>query len=173
MTVDQWQPSEKIPDTAEIVALTENSECKDERFGVVEDQAYPMGQRNGKYRALILVSCGSGAYNFSSAAYVGEWSEGQSWQFKPAEFDIAPGWSGEGRMPLLVNADWDAENQTLGSYAKGRGLGDCGNAERYIWDGDIFRLIEASGMTECRGGYEWITTWRANFERAETETASN
>ena len=27
----------------------------------------------------------------------------------------------------------------------------------------MFRLIDASAMPECRGAYEWITTWRAKY----------
>jgi len=171
IAVDQWKASERIPDTTEIVELAESSKCKDERFGVVEDQAFAMGERAGTYRALVLISCGSGAYNFASSAYIGEYQNGENgagkWNFSLAKFDSPPGWGGEGPTPLLVNADWDGQDQILSSYAKGRGLGDCGNAERYVWDGTMFRLVEASGMTECRGGYEWITTWRANYSKSE------
>lgn len=175
--VDQWGNADRVPDTAEIVELVENSSCKDERFGVVEDQAYAMGERGGNYRALVLISCGSGAYNFSSAAYVGEYrsdgiAEDRKWSFQPAKFDIPPAWGGDGRAPLLVNASWEGKDQVLSSFAKGRGLGDCGNSESYVWDGSMFRLIEATSMTECRGGYEWITTWRAQYAKSE-ETASS
>ncbi len=170
-SVDQWDKSNLTPETDEIVALVEGSECKDARYGVTEDQAYPMGKRDGKYRALILISCGSGAYNFSSAAYIGEYVEAggdtRGWTFEPARFDMAPGWGGDGGTPLLVNAYWDETDQILGSYAKGRGLGDCGSSESYVWDGKIFRLIEASSMNECRGAYQWITTWRASYHKVE------
>ncbi|MEH6756080.1 MAG: DUF1176 domain-containing protein [Parasphingorhabdus sp.] len=170
ISVKQWETAKRIPATTEIVDLVENSVCKDERFGVVEDQIYPMGKKDGRHRALVLISCGSGAYNFSSAPYIGEIKgnekDGASWAFRPATFDLQPGWGGEGRAPLLVNAHWDAENQILSSHAKGRGLGDCGSAESFVWDGEQFRLIEASSMEECRGAYEWITTWRAKYQKA-------
>lgn len=168
---EQWAPAKRIPGTTEIVDLVENSVCKNDRFGVVEDQIYPLGQKDDRYRALVLISCGSGAYNFSSTAYIGEIKgdekNGASWTFRPATYDLQPRWGGEGRPPLLVNAHWDGERQILSSYAKGRGLGDCGNAEKFIWDGQQFRLIEASAMPECRGAYEWITTWRAKYGKAE------
>ncbi|QJB70404.1 DUF1176 domain-containing protein [Parasphingorhabdus halotolerans] len=175
ITVDQWEASKLIPETGEIVSLVENSACKNERYGVVEDQVFPMGKRGNKNRALVLISCGSGAYNFSSAVYIGEYispakgggKTATGWQFKLAKFDKPPSWGGDGGPPLLVNADWDETNQLLGSYAKGRGLGDCGTAERFVWDGEQFRLVEASQMNECRGGYEWITTWRANYQKRE------
>ncbi len=171
VVVDQWAPAKRIPATTEIVDLVENSPCKDERFGVVEDQIFPLGQKDGRYRALILMSCGSGAYNFSSAAYIGEIKgdekEGASWAFRPATYDLQPAWGGEDRPPLLVNAHWEENRQILSSLAKGRGIGDCGNAESFVWDGEQFRLIEASGMQECRGAYKWITTWRAKYQKAE------
>ncbi len=175
--VDQWDDADRVPDTAELVALAENSECKNERFGVVEDQAFAMGARAEIYRALVLISCGSGAYNFSSTAFIGEYRDGEDgtgkWTFEPAKFDIPPVWDGDGRTPLLVNASWEGKDQILSSYAKGRGLGDCGNSESYVWDGQIFRLIEVTGMTECRGGYEWITTWRAKYAPVEETAAVN
>jgi len=52
----------------------------------------------------------------------------------------------------------------LNSYNKGRGLGDCGNAETYVWDGATFRLVQAYAMSECRGSTEWLTIWRAKVE---------
>ncbi|MEW4466348.1 DUF1176 domain-containing protein [Parasphingorhabdus sp. JC815] len=171
IVIDQWAPANRIPATIEIVDLIENSVCKDERFGVVEDQIYPMGQKGDRYRALVLISCGSGAYNVSSTAYIGEIKgdekDGATWAFRPATYDLQPGWGAKGRPPLLVNPDWDEEHQILSSYAKGRGLGDCGSAERYIWDGQLFRLIEASAMRECRGAYEWITIWRAKYQNGK------
>lgn len=171
ISVEQWTAAKRIPATTEIVDLVENSICKDERFGVVEDQIFPMGQKDDRYRALILMSCGSGAYNFSSTAYIGEIrgdeKDGASWAFRPATYDLQPGWGKEDGPPLLVNAQWDEERQILSSYAKGRGLGDCGKAERFVWSGEQFHLIEASGMQECRGASEWITTWRAKYQANE------
>jgi len=176
ITVDRWDAAERVPETSAIIALVEDSRCKDERYGLVEDQVYPLGRRGNRFRALVLISCGSGAYNFSSAPYVGEYIENEDgpsgWTFAPAEFDRQPSWGGEGTDPLLVNAGWDERDQTLSSYGKGRGLGDCGSAENYAWDGDMFRLTDASAMPECRGAYEWITTWRAKYRGAETDISA-
>ncbi|MEO9635507.1 MAG: DUF1176 domain-containing protein [Parasphingorhabdus sp.] len=174
ITVDQWEAAKLAPDTSALVALAEDSKCKEDRYGLVEDQAYPLGKRGQTYRALVLISCGSGAYNFSSAPYIGEFREDSSegWTFTPAKFDRQPSWGGEGGLPLLVNAGWDEKDQTLSSYGKGRGLGDCGNAENYVWDGEAFRLIDASAMDECRGAYDWITTWRAEYRKLEQASAA-
>ena len=169
--IDRWEAADLEPEIADIVALAEQSRCRDDRFGVVEDQVFPLGKRGDRFRALVLISCGAGAYNFSSAPYIGEYVENpratSGWTFTPAQFDRQPSWGGEGTDPLLVNAGWDDQNQTLSSYGKGRGLGDCGKAENYVWDGNRFRLVEASAMTECRGAHEWITIWRANYRTLE------
>ena len=169
IAVDQWETSQLVPEAGALVALAEDSKCKEDRYGLVEDQAYPLGKRGDVYRALVLISCGSGAYNFTSAPYVGEYRKDDSagWTFTPARFDRQPSWGGEGNQPLLVNVGWDEQDQTLSSFGKGRGLGDCGSAENYVWDGETFRLIDASAMHECRGAYQWITIWRARYRKAD------
>jgi hypothetical protein len=53
----------------------------------------------------------------------------------------------------------------LTSYAKGRGLGDCGVSQRFAWDGTRLRLIEQAEMSECRGNPNFIRTWTARVER--------
>jgi hypothetical protein len=70
----------------------------------------------------------------------------------------------DGRHQLLVNASWDAASQTINSHAKGRGLGDCGNAESYVWDGTQFRLISAFALHQCRGALDWLSLWHAEVE---------
>ncbi|WP_417620391.1 DUF1176 domain-containing protein [Parasphingorhabdus sp.] len=171
--VDQWKTATLVPDASTLVALAEGSKCKDDRYGLVEDQAYPLGQRGDRFRALVLISCGSGAYNFSSAPYIAEYRKDSpdGWTFTPAKFDRQPRWGGEGTEPLLVNAGWDDHDQTLSSFGKGRGLGDCGSAENYVWDGEMFRMIDASAMDECRGAYQWITIWRAQYRKREPTEA--
>ncbi len=104
---------------------------------------------------LVLIPCGAGAYNFSSVPYVVRGGKAQV-----AAFDSSPGFTGDG-PPMLVNAGFDAKTGELGSYAKGRGIGDCGSAETYVWDGTRFRLTEARGMGECRGSTNWLAVWRA------------
>jgi hypothetical protein len=68
---------------------------------------------------------------------------------------------GEGNDPDLTNGGWDAKTRTLSSYAKGRGIGDCGVSQTYAWDGTRFRLIDQNVMGECRGSIDYITVWTA------------
>jgi hypothetical protein len=156
------QESQAIPDTTALVALAENSACAPERVDVTEDAVYSLGAQGDTPRALVLVSCGGGAYNPTSVAYLGAKGSTGKWTFEQASFDYAAYQKSEdGSLNLLFHPSWNPANQTLSSYAKGRGIGDCGNSAQYIWDGAMFRLTEATLMSECRGSINWIPVWRA------------
>ncbi|MET0248386.1 MAG: DUF1176 domain-containing protein, partial [Sphingobium sp.] len=116
--------------------------------------------RLSRTETLVLVPCGSGAYNFSSMALIATGAAGHR-SFRLAAFDYPPGWSESPDRPLLANAAWTPASSRLESFAKGRGLGDCGGSEDYVWDGTRFRLVGASAMGECRGAWHWIPTWTA------------
>lgn len=165
LTVKKIKPSDMLPDASALVALSESSPCAAERFGPTQDAAYSLGTGANGAQALVLLNCGSGAYNFSSAAYVGQRDAKGKWQFAPAIFDYAPVRRTESdNLALIVNADWDPATQSLSGYSKGRGIGDCGSAENYVWDGAVFRLKHASMMDECRGSMDWIPIWRAEVK---------
>ncbi|MEE9434940.1 MAG: DUF1176 domain-containing protein [Sphingorhabdus sp.] len=155
----------RIPGTTELVELIEDSPCADSRIGVTEDRTWPLGKQGDSERALVLLSCGSGAYNFTSAVYLATSQSGGDWKFEFAPFDVKPrSFDPGGNMPVLVNADWTPSEQTLFSFAKTRGLGDCGDSAAYVWDGDMFRLSGASIMPTCRGSLDWITVWRTKID---------
>jgi hypothetical protein len=156
------KPGDTLPDAASLVALSESSPCAEQRLGSTEDTAYSLGDGTNGPQALVLLNCGAGAYNYSSGVYVGERDAKGKWTFAPAKFDYATSTSvGQTKIPILINADWDAATQNLDGYNKGRGLGDCGSSESYVWDGSSFRLTGATRMTECRGALDWIPVWRA------------
>jgi hypothetical protein len=72
-----------------------------------------------------------------------------------------------------VNARWNPARESLSSFARGRPLGDCGTSETYVWDGTMFRLIQARAMPVCRGAWEWPVLWSATpVEAATGSTAS-
>lgn len=125
--------------------------------------------------ALLLLPCEAGAYNVSAVPLIARGQAG-SRTLSIAHFDFAPGFTGEpGKPPLVVNALWDSRRGVLSSLAKGRGIGDCGASEDYVWDGTTFRLIESRAMHVCRGAWEWIRLWEAQPQRAAaapTQTAA-
>lgn len=158
-------PIDVTPDATTLISLVESSPCKEERFNVTEDAAFSLGRVDGNAKALVLLSCGSGGYNFSSAAYIGTEVGKGKWDFQPAPFDYQNmAATMDGKLPLLVNSDWEPKTQILNSVAKGRGLGDCGNAQSFVWDGTMFRLVSAYGMSECRGSIDWLTLWHADVK---------
>jgi hypothetical protein len=162
LTVKRIVPAEKTPDAAALVELVESSPCAEERQNVTEDSAYSLGIADGKAKSLVLINCGSGAYNIAYAAYTGTEEPNGKWRFMPARFDYDNGVRSQDKaVQLLINADWNSATQRLSSFSKGRGLSDCGNGETYVWDGDMFRLTAADGMAECRGSLEWLTLWQA------------
>ncbi len=115
----------------------------------------------GAGATLLLLACGSGAYNVSYVPFIVR----RGGRTGLAPFDHRPGWWAEEGKPMLVNAAWDKERGLLTSFAKGRGLGDCGTDSDYVWDGRAFRLVKQAEMDECRGSRDYITTWRARVVR--------
>ena len=140
----------------ERTALGTFTGCADE----MRDAEPPELHRLSRTETLILVPCGSGAYNFTTIPVIATGIAGRR-AFHFAPFDYKPGWSEEEAKPMLVNAGWVPEKSELSSFAKGRGIGDCGGSETYVWDGSRFRLTEATSMGECRGAWHWIRTWSA------------
>lgn len=113
--------------------------------------------RDGKL--LVVLPCSAGAYNVIGALFVVDGTT-----VTPAQTDAPAGFDETGadsQTPVhsVVNGDFDGN--VLTSYAKGRGLGDCGVSQRFAWDGSRYRLVEQSEMGECRGNTATITTWRA------------
>ena len=162
ITVKKITPTDMLPDTSALVALSEGSPCAADRLGSTQDTAYSLGTGANGPQALVMLNCGGGAYNFSSGIYLGQRDSGGKWTFAAAKFDYgASGFSQDSKIPILVNADWDAGTQTISSYAKASGLGDCGSSESWVWDGAMFRLTNATAMGECRGSLDWIPLWRA------------
>ena len=167
LNVPRIAAADDIPDAGALVALAESGSCAGERIGVTQDAVYGLGLSDGKPRALALISCGSGAYNLSSAAYIGTKDGQGKWKFEAAKFDYDSSYPSEkGDVNLIVNADWDAAKQTLSTFIKSRGVGDCGRSADYVWDGQLFRLTQARRMDECQGSVDWITVWRANVKFA-------
>jgi len=146
-------------------ALTPEEQTAARRLAVCEgrlENDYPLETHDlDGAHALVLLPCNAGAYNVSAVPLIGSGGPGH-WQFRIARFDHAPGFTGDpGTPPLIVNARWNPVKRELSSFAKGRGLGDCGTAETYKWDGDLFRLTEARAMPVCRGAWEWPVLYSA------------
>jgi hypothetical protein len=136
--------------------LDKESDCGSSYEGGEGDPPAVETYALGGGKTLALLPCGSGAYNFSTVPYIVEGGHAVL-----ASFDFMGGGDATPTSPLLTNAGWDAKTGQLSSYDKGRGLGDCGASEQYVWDGAMFRLVEARRMPDCRGSVNWLAVWRA------------
>ena len=62
-----------------------------------------------------------------------------------------------------MNLDYDPDTRILASFAKGRGIGDCGDETQWVWDGRAFQLLTLRMMAVCRGvpGDDWPVLYQA------------
>lgn len=144
--------STKLSDEA-IDTLRKTNNCEIANF--MTDPPTPDYAPLGSGKTLMLLPCDSGAYNLMAIPFV----IGANGTPEVAKFDAETGMSEPGATVQLVNAAFDG--RVLGTFAKARGLGDCGISQQFVWDGTQFRLSEQSEMGECRGSTDYITTWRA------------
>lgn len=136
-----------------LASMRRTAQCETER-DMGEPEAHGLGGST-----LVLLPCSTGAYNLMSAVFLV-----RNGKAVPAQFDAPVGISPEEQaVPNIVNATF--EDGVLRSFAKGRGLGDCGVFTSEVWDGTRFRRSELSQLDDCRGSTEYITLWRARVVR--------
>jgi len=97
---------------------------------------------------LWAPECSMAAYNMSTAVFVGD-ERGRS--VKRVFLPAPPGSDQKGGYGIIVNAEFDPKTQTLSQFDKGRGVGDCGVDDKWVWDGKAFQLLRETIMPECRG----------------------
>lgn len=117
---------------------------------------------------LWAVPCDSGAYNVMH-----QWFLTGPGGTSPRPLTLMG--SDEGRNPvqgddwpdnMTVNGSYDPANRSLTAFYKGRGLGDCGTTQTWIWTGEQFALAGERAMGECFAVPfgQWPTTWRSSSE---------
>jgi Protein of unknown function (DUF1176) len=99
------------------------------------------------------------AYNEVSVFFLGDEQAGH---LKPITFPEAPG-AEQASDDELINASFDPKTRTLSMFAKGRGIGDCGETASWVWDGKSFQLLSEFDMPECRGASpdDWTALYEA------------
>lgn len=101
----------------------------------------------GKGRILWVVPCGAGAYNMWSKFYL----QTHSNRLEPYPFSSPDPATDEQDAHSLVNVSVEPETGQISAFSKGRGVGDCGSAQTYVWDGTEFVLTSWIEMTACSG----------------------
>ena len=108
--------------------------------------------------ALVLLSCMTGAYQVGSLPFRTPRQAPQR-----ARLLELPSLPGEQPPEMLWSAGYAADRGVLFHHVKGRGLGDCGEAANWLFDGSAFHLLEMRHMPRCGGLLpgDWPGLWRA------------
>nr|WP_154324679.1 DUF1176 domain-containing protein [Pantoea sp. 201603H] len=112
-------------------------------------------------KALLLVSCEMGAYNVIDLAFAVTRTQPYTARGITLNLPFTPP-NGNGKHLELINAEYDATTSQLLTFSKGRGIGDCGNASRWQFDGEEFVLAEYAEEGTCdawHGSSDWPTLW--------------
>jgi len=112
-------------------------------------------------KALLLVSCEMGAYNVIDLAFEVTRSQPYVARGMTLTLPFTPPGVSERQLDL-INADYDAATGQLYTFGKGRGLGDCGRATRWQFDGTRFVLAEYAEESTCDAWHssdDWPTLW--------------
>jgi hypothetical protein len=96
---------------------------------------------------LWAPECSMAAYNEMNVFFIGDEHAGH---LKRIALPEAPG-SDQASDDEPMNVNFDPATQTLDSFSKGRGIGDCGEVADWVWTGKAFELISEDSMPECRG----------------------
>ncbi|MFW0767602.1 DUF1176 domain-containing protein [Trabulsiella odontotermitis] len=111
-------------------------------------------------KALMMLSCESGAYNTIYRAWFV--SRQKPFASQPVRLRLPFQPASETRDVELVNASFDIKSRELVTLDKARGLGDCGVTTRWRYDGQRFRLVRYAEQPECdewQGPDAWPTLW--------------
>lgn len=150
------------PDKTQLAEMRRVQACDDDVVAGRPDLFKPEAFALGGGATLVLMPCGSGAYNVIQSLFVI-----RGGTVAAAATDAPAGFEETGadhpRVASVVNGAFDGG--VLTSYAKGRGLGDCGVTQGFAWDGRRFRLVEQAAMGECRGNPHYLRTWHARVVR--------
>lgn len=97
---------------------------------------------------LVQVSCWAAAYNFGAILFAVDpqaRDKARLLQFKTVE---------DGKLTTTYSMDlprFDAKTKTLATLHKGRGVGDCGTAGAWRWNGHDFDLTGFWDKEKCDG----------------------
>lgn len=122
-------------------------------------KAPPTVARLGPGQVLWGPACSEGAYNELSVLFVADEEGRGAREIIPPDAQ-APNPDADDE---LMNINYDPKTRTLSAFAKARGLGDCGQAASWVWDGKAFQLLDESVMPDCQGvvSDDWPSLYHA------------
>lgn len=96
---------------------------------------------------LALVLCWRGAYQEGHVVMRGPRKDPRA--ARPVELPAPPHPEREAVDAMVSNAHYDPATASLSSYGKGRGLFDCGDSTRWVFDGQRFQLADYALLDRC------------------------
>ncbi len=159
------KPATGTPPTKHSPALIAKGRalCGEEDEGSKLEDVAPLGGGNFLYSFTCPDS--SGAYNYHYGLLIA--ASGNAATARPVKFDwpikVGDLEKDPGRDVIATNPMFDPKTMVLSTFGKGRGLGDCGSWEEWLWDGKAFRLAELKMMPHCKGIplSDWPVLYRA------------
>jgi hypothetical protein len=123
----------------------------------------PFVVRLGRGQVFWGAACSEGAYNILYKTFIADEAGGHARLIR-LPLAIA---SAEGDATEVMNLGYDAKTGIVSSFAKARGLGDCGEQTRWVWDGRAFRVLDDSAMPDCHGvtADDWPSLYHATVSR--------
>jgi hypothetical protein len=130
-------------------------------FLTIEEFKLPQSEYSSTTNTLYVVGCEMYAYNSMGMAYIYNKTYGSLEQVAVAEVLAEGDISATTR---LMGVGYDEATQTLGTFQKGRGVGDCGSSFSYKYNSRLekFVLTEARVKESCDGEFdaEWPIVYK-------------
>lgn len=148
-------PQTGLPKAVPASVMTLIGDCED----MADREVAPLIARLSPGVVLYAPVCSMGAYNaVHGLALADESGKGA----RVISLPLPEGY-GETSISDPMNLDYDPTTRILSSFAKGRGLGDCGGEAQWLWDGAAFQVLSMQVMVECRGvtGDDWPNLYQA------------
>jgi Protein of unknown function (DUF1176) len=138
----------KIPKSV-IAAVWDKAECTNDLKELDANNGYEAQPLSGKL-VLVEVYCWRAAYQSGSIFFAVDPAAPDKAQL--LQFPIwHTAWKRLGTTYSLTDPTYDPKTKTLGMAHKGRGVGDCGEAGSWKWDGKAFRLTGFWSKPKCDG----------------------
>jgi len=155
-------PPSLPPSTASVLVAKAKALCGQDDETRLEETV-----RLDRDTSLSRFSCptGSGAYNIFSVFLIVPDANPQATRAVDFAYPTKIGSiePESGKAYTATNARFDSRTMTLSTSSKGRGFGDCGTAEDWVWDGQTFQLTLLRMMPRCKGVVDddWPVLYRA------------
>lgn len=142
--------------------------CDPPRGETSADEAQPLTADD----ALVLLQCWRGPYQSSALVLrvprtAPERAEPVLLPPVPGGLRLVKGQGAEDDASVLTEPVYDPASATLNSFSKGRGIGDCGVALGWVFDGKAFQPASRDEQRRCAGSPgDWPALYRSRIEPA-------